>query len=93
MRAMIPALCLLICTTVNAAQPEPAVPRFSGGGALTAPIAQSANHRFDINAKLQANRMQSNGRYVLEARLLPDAQTAGAFCGPDADVIFRNGFD
>lgn len=93
MRALIAALCLLACTTVNAAQAEPVTPRFSGGGALIAPIAQSADQRFAINAKLQANRVQSSGRFSLKARLFPHAKSAGAFCGPDGDLIFWDGFE
>ena len=92
-RALIAVLCLLGCTTVSAAQTESAAPRFSGSATLSAPIAQSADQRFVINAKLQANRMQGSGRFSLEARLLPDAKSAGAFCGPDGDLIFRNGFE
>ncbi|HET9031332.1 MAG TPA: hypothetical protein VFN25_00350 [Dokdonella sp.] len=93
MRALITALCLLGCTTVSAAQSDSAAPRFSGSASLSPPIAQSADQRFAINAKLQANRVQSSGRFSLEARLLPDAKAAGAFCGPDGDLIFRDGFE
>lgn len=93
MRALIVALSLMGCSSVSAAQTEPAAPRFSGNATLVAPIAQSADQRFAINATLQANRVQSSGRFSLEARLLPDAKSAGAFCGPDGDLIFRDGFE
>lgn len=93
MRAPIAVLTLLACTAVNAAQPEAPAPRFSGGASLSAPIAQSADQRFTFNGKLQPDRIQSSGRFAVEARLMPDAKTAGAVCGPVDDVIFRDGFD
>ena len=93
MRALIAVLTLLAFTTVNAAQSDLAAPRFSGSGALSAPIAQSADQRFVINAKLQTKQLQSNGRFSLQARLMPDAKVAGTFCGDPNDVIFRDGFD
>ena len=93
MRALIAVLTLLGCTDVSAAQPDPAAPRFYGGGSLSAPIAESADKRYVINAKLQTKQLQSNGRFALQARLMPDAKVAGAICGDPNDVIFRDGFD
>lgn len=93
MRTLIALLCLLGSTTVTAAPSELAAPRFSGNATLIAPIAQSADQRFAINATLQANRVQTSGRFSLEARLLPDAKSAGTFCGPEGDLIFRDGFE
>jgi len=93
MRALFAALILISCAAANAAQSEPGPARFSGGGSLSAPIAQSTDQRFEINARLQANRQQGSGRFALSARLLPDSKAAGAACGPPGDEIFNDGFE
>lgn len=93
MRALFAALILISCTAANAAQTEPGASRFSGSGSLSAPIAQSTDQRFEINARLQANREPGSDRFALAARLMPDARATGATCGPLGDDIFGDGFE
>jgi hypothetical protein len=93
MRALFATLVLISCTATNAAQSEPGAARFTGSGSLSAPTPTSTDQRFEINARLQANRQQGSDRFVLAARLLPDAKAAGAACGPLGDAIFNDGFE
>jgi hypothetical protein len=93
MRALFAALILINCTAANAAQSETGAARFTGNGSLNAPIAQSTDQRFEISARLQANRQPGNDRFALAARLMPNAKAAGATCGPLGDEIFSDGFE
>ncbi len=93
MRALIAALSLISCTAVCVEQPDPAAARFSGNASLRAPIAESLDQRFVINAKLQANRIQGSGRFALDSRLIPKVTDGAATCGPRGGEIFRNGFE
>ena len=93
MRAPFAALILISCTVASAAQSETGAARFTGSGSLSAPIANSADQRFEINARLQANRQQGSDRFVLSARLMPDAKAIGVACGPLGDEVFSDGFE
>ena len=93
MRALIATLMLISCTVVSAAQPEPAVSRFSGSATLSEPKAESADQRFVIDARLQANQTQTTGRFVLKSHLVPHGTDGAAFCGPRPNEVFRNGFE
>jgi hypothetical protein len=93
MRALFAAFILISCTAASAAQSEPGAARFTGGGSLSAPSVQSTDQRFEINARLQANRLQGSDRFALAARLMPDARATGATCGPLGDELFSNGFE
>ena len=60
---------------------------------LAAPVAESADQRFLLSAKLQANHTQSSDRFVVNARLIPDPKSATAACGPLGDGVFSDGFE
>ena len=86
-------LALLASTAASAQESSPADVRFSGSAQLIAPPQQSADQRYSIKAKLEADTAQKTGRFALTARLLPDEKTSGGVCGPLSDLLFANGFD
>ncbi|MBK9654673.1 MAG: hypothetical protein IPO66_04065 [Rhodanobacteraceae bacterium] len=85
---------LLISSTLASAQ-QPA--RFSGGGGLSVDAVQlSADQRFSLSAELQAastpEKASSDGRFALNAALAANKALATA-CGPQVDLMFKNGFE
>ncbi len=90
---IIATLTIIGCGGVGATQPQPEFPRFSGSGSIIAPITESADQRFLISAKLRANHTQSNDRFVVNARMMPDAKSATVACGPLGDEVFSDGFE
>ena len=86
-------LALLISTLANAQQPA----RFSGGGGLSVDAVQlSADQRFSLSAELQATptpaKASSDGRFALNAALAANKALATT-CGPQVDLMFKNGFE
>ena len=84
---------LLASTLASAGQPA----RFSGGGSLSVDSVQlSANQRFSLNAELQVapatEKASTDGRFVLSATLAANKSLATA-CGPQVDLMFKNGFE
>lgn len=87
------ALALLAGTLANAEQPA----RFAGSGGLSVVTTQtSADQRFSLGAELQAAptpaKASSDGRFALSAALAANNALATA-CGPQVDLMFKNGFE
>ena len=84
---------LLASAIASAGQPA----RFSGGGGLSVDAVQlSADQRFSLNAELQAapapEKASTDGRFALNAALAANNALATA-CGPQVDLMFKNGFE
>lgn len=84
---------LLASAIASAEQPT----RFSGGGGLSVDTVQlSANQRFSLNAELQSapalEKASTDGRFALNAALAANKALATA-CGPQVDLMFKNGFE
>ena len=87
------ALAVLTSTFASAEQST----RFSGGGGLSVDTVQlSADQRFSLSAELQAastpEKASSDGRFALNAALAANNALATA-CGPQVDLMFKNGFE
>ena len=87
------ALALLASTLASAQQPA----RFAGGGGLSVDSVQlSVDQRFSLNADLQAaptaEKASTDGRFALNAALAANKALATA-CGPQVDLMFKNGFE
>ena len=92
-RAGLLALALSASSFASAEQPA----RFSGGGSLSVDTVQlSADQRFSLNAELQAapvaEKASTDGRFALNAALAANKALATA-CGPQVDLMFKNGFE
>lgn len=84
---------LLASAIASAGQPG----RFSGGGGLSVDAVQlSADQRFSLSAELQATptpaKASSDGRFALNAALAANKALATT-CGPQVDLMFKNGFE
>ena len=86
-------LALLMSTFASAQQPT----RFAGGGGLSVDAVQlSADQRFSLSAELQATptpaKASGDGRFALNAALAANKALATT-CGPQVDLMFKNGFE